>query len=163
MNDELLNEEKSKSERKRDMLELQVLGEALLALPLSVYEKFSIPEELDDALNAARKITAHGAKRRQLQFIGKVMRNIDAEPLQQEYDDWKEGNRKLARNHQHLEEIRDQLIIGDKDCLETFINEHPQCDIQQLRQLIRQAQQEKLLNKPPKNFRKLFQLLKDLS
>jgi ribosome-associated protein len=153
---------KSKSALKAEMLELQALGEALLALPLSVYEKFPVPEELDSALTLARKITSHSAKRRQIQFIGRVMRNIDAEPLQLAYNEWREGNKKLAREHHHLEELRDQLIAGDKACLEQLIESHPDCDIQQLRQLIRQAQQEKTLNKPPKNYRKLFQFLKDL-
>jgi len=164
MSNDIFEDEKehSKSELKKRMLELQVLGEALLALPLSVYEKFPVPEELDDALSAARKITANSAKRRQLQFIGKVMRNIDAEPLQLAYDNWKEGNRKLARVHHSLEELRDELVSGNKESLQRVIESHPTCDIQQLRQLIRQSQVEKEQNKPPKNYRKLFQFLKEL-
>jgi ribosome-associated protein len=162
MNDEDFSEEiKSKTRLKDEMHELQSLGEALLALPLSVYHTLPVPENLDSALTAARKITAHGARRRQMQFIGKVMRSIDAAPLQAAYDEWKSGNKKLAREHQNLEELRDSLIAGDKAVMDAFIQEHQNCDIQQLRQLIRLAQQEKKLEKPPRNYRKLFQFLKD--
>ncbi len=153
---------KSKTQLKDEMHELQSLGEALLALPLSVYHTLPVPEDLDDALTAARKITAHGARRRQMQFIGKVMRTIDAAPLEAAYEEWKAGNKKLAREHQYLEELRDKLITGDKVALDEFIQQHQDCDIQQLRQLIRLAQQEKKQDKPPKNYRKLFQFLKEI-
>lgn len=162
MNDQSETEEiKSKTQLKDEMHELQSLGEALLALPLSVYNTLPVPEDLDNALTAARKISAHGARRRQMQFIGKVMRTIDAAPLQAAYDEWRTGNKKLAREHQNLEELRDKLIAGDKSALDEFIQQHKDCDIQQLRQLIRLAQQEKKLDKPPKNYRKLFQFLKE--
>lgn len=154
-------EPKSKTRLKDEMHELQSLGEALLALPLSVYNTLPVPEDLDNALTAARKISAHGARRRQMQFIGRVMRSIDAAPLQAAYDEWKSGNKKLAREHQGLEELRDDLIAGNKSTLDEYIQQHPDCDIQQLRQLIRLAQQEKNLAKPPKNYRKLFQFLKE--
>lgn len=162
IDDSFENTPKSKTQIKDEMRDLQKLGEALLDLPLSVYQTFPIPEELNSALELARKINSHGAMRRQMQFIGKIMRTIDAQPLQEAYDEWLTGNKKLAREHQHLEDLRDELINGDKQALENIITKHTNCDIQQLRQLIRLAQQEKSLNKPPKNYRKLFQFLKDL-
>lgn len=163
MNDEYPEEEiKSKTQLKDEMHELQALGEALLALPLAVYQTMPLPEELDSAINAARKIIAHGARRRQMQFIGKVMRNIDVKDIQEAYNAWQTGNKKLAREHHHLEEVRDKLIAGEKAVFDELLAEHPDCDIQQLRQLIRLAQQEKKQGKPPKNYRKLFQLLKEL-
>ncbi len=153
---------KSKSQLKREVEALQKLGESLLELPDAIYKSFPIPEDLDAALQDAKRIKSNVAKKRQMQFIGKVMRDIDAEPIQQAYEEWKTGRKKMAREFHKLEQLRDDLIAGENDALQTLITEHPSVDIQQLRQLIRGAQQEKKNNKPPKNFRKLFQLLKEL-
>ncbi|CAA0079205.1 Uncharacterised protein [BD1-7 clade bacterium] len=153
---------KSKTQIKREVEALQHLGKLLLEVPDAVYKSFPIPAELDSALQETRRIKSNQALKRQYQYIGKVMRRIDAEPIQQAYDDYKNGRKKLAREFQRLEEVRDQLITGDQDALNQVIAEFPAVDIQQLRQLIRAAQQEKKLNKPPKNYRKLFQVLKSL-
>ncbi len=110
----------------------------------------------------AKRINSNIAKRRQIQYIGKLMRRIDAEPIQSAYDEWKSGRKKMARDHQQLEETRDRLVDGDKNALSEVIENHPDCNIQQLRQLIRSAQHERKLEKPPKNYRKLFQFLKEL-
>lgn len=153
---------KSKTQVKQEMLALQTLGEALVDAPLSVYKKFPIPEDLDLVIKETRKVTSHIARKRQLQYLGKVMRHVDVEPIQQAYDDWKSGYKKIARDHQHLEVVREKLIADDKEIFNELIEKNPQCDIQQLRQLIRLAQQERKLEKPPKNYRKLFQFLKEL-
>lgn len=156
------DESKSKSQIKHEMHELQALGEALIELPDSIYETFPVPEELDTAIRAARKINSHGARRRQLQLIGKIMRNIDSEPIAEAYQSWKTGRKKLAREHQQLEQLREELLTSNRKALEELLLAHPGCDIQQLRQLIRLAQQEQAAGKPPKYYRKLFQFLKDL-
>ena len=155
-------EPKSKSQLKREMHSLQQLGEALMEMPAAAYEKMPVPPELDEAIQLARRIKSHSASRRQLQLIGKVMRRIDSEPLAIAFEQWQNGNKQLARQHQQLELLRDQLIENDQ-ALEQLINDKPGLDIQQLRQLLRQARQEKEKQKqPPRHYRKLFQFLKDL-
>lgn len=156
------SEYKSKTQIKREMEALQALGELLLDVPPGVYKKMPIPEELDDALQTIKKIKSHSARRRQLQYIGKVMRQIDAAPIQAAVDEWRNGHKKLAREFHKLEQLRDDLLDNKNGVLQTVINDHPECDIQHLRQLIRMAQQERKQEKPPKNYRKLFQLLKSL-
>ena len=156
------SEYKSKTRLKKEMHALQDLGAQLLELPAAAYKKMPIPEELDEAISAMRKIKSHPARRRQMQYIGKVMREIDAAPIQKAYDDWKNGNKQIAREFQQLEQLRDDLLAAKPGVLESLIEECPDCDIQQLRQLVRLAQQERNLQKPPKHFRKLFQLLKEL-
>lgn len=155
-------EYKSKTQVKKELHALQDLGKVLLELPLGVYQSLPIPEDLDEAIKQSRKITSHVARKRQIQYIGKLMRQIDVEPIQHAYDEWKNGRKKLAREHQQLEKTRELLLSGNKDTLNEIIEQHPECDIQQLRQLIRLAQQEQKLQKPPKNYRKLFQFLKEL-
>ena len=153
---------KSKTQIKEEMHALKDLGSALLEVPKSVYDSFPIPDELDEAIQTSHRIKSHIAKKRQLQYIGKVMRRIEHEPIQAAYDEWKNGRKKLSREHNKLEELRDQLIEGDQDALNQVINDHPDCDIQQIRQMIRAAQQEKKQEKPPKSYRKLFKYLREL-
>lgn len=155
-------EKKSKTRVKNEMHALQSLGEELLGIPVNVYKSFPIPDELGQAIADARKINSNSAMRRQLQLIGKLMRRIDSEPIQLALDEWKNGQKKRARDLQNIEKLREQLLDGDIDVLNDLIGSHPGCDIQQLRQLIRLAQQERKLEKPPKHFRKLFQFLKEL-
>jgi ribosome-associated protein len=152
-------EEKSKSQLKREMHELQELGEALVKLSDKELKKIPLPEELVDPIMLARRITANSGKRRQLQYIGKLMRRVDVAPLQQAYDDLKNGQRNAARKHQQVEKLRDALVSGDNTALESAFNLYPTIERQQLTQLIRQAQKEKELGKPAASAKKIFQLL----
>jgi ribosome-associated protein len=152
-------EEKSKSQLKREMHELQELGEALVKLSDKELKKIPLPEELVDPIMLARRITANSGKRRQLQYIGKLMRRVDVEPLRQAYDDIKNGQRNAARKHQQVEKLRDALVGGDNAALESVFSNYPAIERQQLTQLIRQAQKEKELGKPAASAKKIFQLL----
>lgn len=152
----------SKSHQKREAEALQVLGMDLLELPLANYNKLDLPSTLDKAISDARRIKSHGALRRQLQLIGKLMRRVeDPEPIRQAVEEWKGGNQKVAREHQRLEQYRDKLLAGDTRLLEQLLAQ-PDCDGQQLRQLLRQAQQEQEAGSNGKAYRKLFQFLKNL-
>lgn len=152
----------SRTEVKNNMLALQAFGEQLLALPKSVYDTFPIPAELDSALKEMSRIKSNNAKKRQLQYIGKILRSIDVEPLKRAYEDLGEGRKRLSRSLTKLEQLRDELIKEKKGVMESVIAEHPECDIQQLRQLIRLCQKEKTQESSNKNFRKLFQFIKEL-
>ncbi len=88
---------KSKTRKKNEMLELQQLGESLLQVPPNIYKKLPIPEELNIAITEARKISSPGAKRRQLQFIGKLMRRIDPDPIRIAIEQWQSG-RPIQKN-----------------------------------------------------------------
>ncbi|SMC25305.1 ribosome-associated protein [Andreprevotia lacus DSM 23236] len=149
----------SKSQLKRESDALQEMGEALIPLDKKLLQSLNLPERLYNALIEAKKLTANGAVARQKQYIGKWMRQIDPAPIKELLDAIAGvSDRHNAWLHQ-LERQRDQLV-DDPKALESFIAAHPQADVQQLRQLIRNIHKEREQQKPPKAFRELFQLLK---
>ncbi|WP_269533508.1 ribosome biogenesis factor YjgA [Chitinimonas sp. BJYL2] len=151
----------SKSQLKRDSEALQALGVALIDVPTSALAKLDLPEELVSAIKLAQKITSNSAIKRQRQYIGKLMRQIDPAPIQALLADLRGDNdRKTAWLHQ-VERTRDELLADDKGVAE-LINTFPHIDIQQLRQLVRNARAERAAQKPPKHYRALFQFIKTL-
>ena len=153
----------SKSQLKRESHALQALGEELVSLPAAKLAKIPMPDELADAVALARKIKARGGLKRQLQYIGKIMRGIDAEPIKQALDDMKNAAGKEAAKFHRLEQWRDRLVAEGDAALEQLLEEFPHADRQHLRQLIRNAQQETRKNKPPKSAREIFRYLRDLA
>lgn len=152
----------SKSQLKRESHALQDLGEELVGLPASRLAKIPMPEELADAVELARRITARGGRKRQLQYIGKVMRKIDVEPIEQAMAALhNDAARETARLHK-LEQWRDRLLEEGDHALSELLDDYPQADRQHLRQLLRNAQREKQQNKPPKSARELFRYLREL-
>lgn len=152
----------SKSQRKRDMQAVQELGEKLTALTASQLEKFSLPENLHNAITAARGIQQHGARKRQLQYIGKLMRDIDPAPVQQRLDTLLGQSLQATQLLHNAERWRDQLLSSGDEALEALLAEHPAADRQQLRQLIRNAGKEQQENKPPRSARTLFRYLRGI-
>ena len=151
----------SKSQRKRDMDALQDLGRELVELSKDTLKKMQLPEDLLTAILDYKRFTAHGALRRQLQYIGKLMRDVDPEPIQQYLLILKgESSEHIAWQHL-LERWRERLMEDDK-MLASFVSDFPAADPQQLRTLIRNARKEKQDNKPPKSFRLLYQAIKDV-
>ncbi len=153
----------SKSQLKRESHALQALGEELVELPQAKLAKIPMPEELAEAVALARKIKARGGLKRQLQYIGKIMRSIDAEPIAQALNELKSAAGKDAARFHRLEQWRDRLVTGGDAALEQLLEEYPHTDRQHLRQLIRNAQQEAAKNKPPKSAREIFRYLRDLT
>jgi len=143
----------SKTRRKKDMHALQEIGEQLVELDQKKLSEFDLPEILVDAINLARPMNKHGARRRQMQYIGRLMREIDALPIQEKLH-------QTARLHQ-LERWRERLL-ADEHALTEFAQKYPQADLQRLRLLIRSAHKEKAADKPPKSFRLLFQELQEI-
>lgn len=151
----------SKSQRKRDMDALQDLGQELVELSKDTLKKMALPEDLFNALLDYKRFTAHGALKRQRQYIGKLMRSVDPEPIRQFLQILKgESGEHIA--WQHLLERWRERLLTDEQALVSFIDTYPQADIQQLRTLIRNAKKEQLENKPPKSFRQLYQLVKEM-
>ncbi|WP_292976272.1 ribosome biogenesis factor YjgA [Nitrosomonas sp.] len=149
----------SKTRLKQEMHALQELGEQLVELEPARITELDLPEKLTDALFAARKITSHGARRRQMQFIGKLMRAIDPVPVQEKLNVWQHSSVQHTAWLHQLERWRDRLI-SDETAVTEFMRHYPQVDATQLRTLLRNIEKEKLASKPPKSFRALFQLLR---
>src|SRR5574340_86188 len=142
-------EDKSKSEKKREMSALQDLGKRLMELSEEQMQGIGVPQELHDALRLARTMKSHSALRRQMQYIGVLMRRIDPEPVKQAITDMDRGQRHKARAFQQLERMRDSLIEGDDTVVEEISSRFPEADIQKLRQLVRNARKEKKENQSP--------------
>ncbi len=151
----------SKTRRKAEAQALQTLGAELVALNRAKLEEVELPESLLDAIIAAQAITKHEARRRQMQFIGKLMRHVDPEPIRAKLDAWKSVSIADVAHAHLLERWRDKLI-AEPDALAQLVKEYPLADMQQLRTLIRNVQREREQNRPPKNYRALFQVLRDV-
>jgi ribosome-associated protein len=155
----------SKSQRKRDMTALQKLGVELVELPRDKLERVDLPENLMDAIKQAQNITDHEGKRRQLQYVGKLMRNVDAEPIRATIDGWKGASKAETAALHALERWRERLL-GDDEALVKLTTLHPAAlnpdTLRELRTAIRMARKEQKEHKPPKHFRELFQILKSI-
>ncbi|EIG23744.1 ribosome biogenesis factor YjgA [Haemophilus paraphrohaemolyticus] len=149
----------SKSEIKRDSEQLKKLGAELIELTPQNLEKIPLDEDLKDAVRQAQSFRLE-ARRRQIQFIGKLLRNRDPEPIQEALDKVKNRHNQQQALLHKLELVRDQLIAMGDSSLNHLMDEYPHLDRQHLRNLIRSAQKEKEANKPPKAYRDIFQYLK---
>ncbi|CAG2130579.1 hypothetical protein LMG26411_00369 [Cupriavidus numazuensis] len=157
-----MDEPKSKSQKKRDMTALQALGAELEALAKDRLARVPMPEALADAIHEARRTTSHEGKRRQMQFVGKVMRGLEddeVEAIRAALEGFK-GTSKAETARMHLIERWRELLLADDDALTRFLGEHPGVDVQTLRNIIRSARREKEQAKPPRYFRELFQAIK---
>ena len=144
------------------MLALQQLGAQLVDLNEQQLNSMLLPEELLEAVLEAKRLTKHEAKRRQLQFIGRVMRDIDAEPIRDRLEEWRGQGREHTAQLHTLERWRDELLAGDP-ALERFLGQYPGADSQRLRTLIRNARREQGAALPPKSYRELFRALRDMT
>ncbi len=151
----------SKTEMKTDMTALQKLGEELVELKPAVLEKFPLPDDLLDAIKDAQRFK-NEAKRRQLQYIGKLMRNIEPEPIQAALDKLRNKHSQATAALHKLETLRDRIVEEGDKAIEEVLEIYPEADRQRLRQLARQAKKEQQTSKPPKSSREIFQILKDL-
>jgi ribosome-associated protein len=155
-------ERPSKSERKRQSDELQALGEALIDLPQAELDALPLPENLRDAVLLARRITAHGGLYRQKQYIGKLMRKIDPEPIRAALNAKRERERAEALRFRRVEHWRDRLLREGASALEALFQEaRGPLDKQALTQVLEQAQAERARKAPPRATRELFRLLRD--
>ncbi|NMM05143.1 MAG: DUF615 domain-containing protein [Polaromonas sp.] len=158
----------SKTQLKAEAGEKQALGEALLTLRADLMARLDLPDKLLDALAQAKRITSFEGRRRQMQFIGKLMRPLDAEPIREAINEQLGGSAQLTLTLHLAEQWRDKLVASD-DALGSWLTEHPQTDAQQLRALIRQARKDAKPEKPEsageaprhgKPYREIFQLVK---
>lgn len=154
----------SKSELKRHMAKLQQLGEELVKLSAADLAKIPLDEQLSDAIALARKIrNKREGFRRQLQYIGKLMRSRDEEPLQQALDRIKGLDAQSKADFHRLEHWRDQIVSEQDSAINAFVAEYPHADRQRLRQLARQAKKEAEKQATPKAAREIFKYIRELS
>lgn len=159
MNDEPI--EISKTRRKREMHALQALGEELVALSEERLANLGLPESLLDAVLEARRLNKHEALRRQMQYIGKLMRDIDPAPIQEKLDAIKGVSRAATAQLHRIEHWRDRLL-SEPSALDQLLTQYRAVDVQALRSLIRAAQLEREAGKTPKHQRQLFRQLRDI-
>jgi ribosome-associated protein len=152
-------EEISRSQRKRDVEALQEIGERLVTLNASQLGQLGLPDNLREAVKEAKRLTANGAIRRQKQYIGKLMRNVDPEQIQAKFAEWDGKSREQAAKFHQLERWRDRLLADDK-VISELVLAHPRADVQRLRTLIRNAHKEEAAARPPKSSRELFKELR---
>lgn len=151
----------SKTKVKKQMHELRDLGVELCDLSRDQLDQLDLPENLRDAIREMHRINKFGAQRRQRQYIGKLMREVDPAPIIAKLDAWKGVSREHTAHLHLLERWRDRLLESD-GALTELLAAHPEADAQHLRTLIRNAQKEKVSGKPPKNYREIFQALKEI-
>ncbi|MBI2311960.1 MAG: DUF615 domain-containing protein [Betaproteobacteria bacterium] len=151
----------SKTRRKREMTALQDLGQELVQLNVDRLAALDLPDALLRAIHEARSIKSFPALRRQLQYIGRLMRDVDAAPIRARLEAWQVSSRHHTVWLHRVERWRDRLLAEDA-ALEEFIAENPGADPQPIRTLIRNARAERIAGKPPKNYRALFQALAEI-
>jgi ribosome-associated protein len=158
----LLHERPSKTRLKQASHALQDLGEAVVAMPDARLDGLAIAEQLLDAIRTYKKTRTFEGKRRQMQYIGKLMRIHDVEPIRQAVADMQLGRAKDSLALHQAERWRAELIADD-DAATRWITEHPQTDVQQLRSLIRAARKDAALvpeKRSGRAYRELFQFIK---
>lgn len=156
----------SRTQQRREALAVLTLASQLVEMQPSRLAKIALPDDVREEIARTRSITAHIARKRQLAFLAKVMRRFGDEAfaaVRAELGENREKQRQETAAMHRLESMRDRLISEDESALSELITEHPQVDRQHLRSLVRQARLEKESpNKPPRAYREIFQLLKDL-
>jgi ribosome-associated protein len=156
MTDEIL----SKTKRKQQMHELQALGASLVELSESLLGDMRLDEALLRAVLEAKRIRSHEARRRQMQYIGRLMRDVDPEPIRARIAELEGTSAQATAQHRRLEALRARLLEDD-EALTEFAAAHPGADLQALRAVVRNARREAKEGKPPRAYRELFRLLKN--
>ena len=152
----------SKSQIKKEMHELQALGRKIVAMSKSQRAKLPLDDDMRDALVLADKIkNKHEAAKRHMQYIGKILREADLEAIHLTMEALANKHQQETMKFQQLELLRDQLIAGNNDDAEALLVKSPNMERQKLKQLIRQAAKEVKAEKPSKNYRELFQYIKE--
>jgi len=162
--DEDLSPRKSKGQLKREAEAAQALGKTLVELSESDFKRLlkhlDLPDDLRNALSDCRQITSHGAHRRQLQYIGKLMRAIDCAPIEQALAAIRSSGQVATARLHEIERWRERLLSEGDSALTELVERHPQIDTTQVRQLVVNANRESANQQAPRAARKLFKYLR---
>lgn len=161
--DERDDVEKSRTRLKKEAAALQKMGVQLVALSDDQLRRMGLPAVLMNAIHAIRPMKSHGARRRQMQYIGTLMRSIDAASIEQALLEIEQGGYRQAMEFHRIERWRDQLMAGEKAVFEEIVDTFPDADRQRLGQLVRSARKEKDKRAPARSARNLFRYLTRLS
>ena len=153
----------SKTELKRQMIALQELGLRLTKLNKDQLEKMKLDDRLHGAIEEFHRIKSNGAQKRHLQYLGKIIRTEEREKIEHDLGLYEAGQQAHTQTFHKLENWRDRLINEGNSALQAYVAEHPNADVQHLRQLVRNAQKELKLEKPPASARKLFKYLREIA
>lgn len=159
---EFSQDKKSKTQKKREMIALQELGEELARLNAGQLAKIPLSDEMLEAIHDVQSMSKHGARYRQMQYIGKLMREADVAHIQEALDILRNKNNLATAHFHQLEKWRDQLIAGNEEIVDDILHSFPAVNIQHLRQLVRNAQKEQADGKSPKASREIFRYLKQM-
>lgn len=151
----------SKSQRKRDALALQSMADDLMRLPASQLDALPLGEALRQGLDEARSLS-RGAYRRQLRYLGRLLRETDAEPIKRGLESLKATSEADKARLRRLERWRERLLEEGDAALAELLDDFPGADAQQLRQLVRNARKERADGRPPRSYRQLFRMLREL-
>lgn len=151
----------SKTRLKAEADAAQDIGRKLVELPKDKLKKLQLEESLMDAITEAKRITSNGAIRRQMQYIGRLMRETDLAPIVEQLEKWEGKHQEENARFHHMERWRSRLLEEAK-AIELFLAEFPQTNVQQMRTLIRNAQKEHAAGKPPKSSRELFKMIREI-
>jgi ribosome-associated protein len=157
-----LTEPISKTKLKAEADAQQAIGKKLVDLPKEKLLKLNLPEALFDAVLEAKHITANGATRRQMQYLGRLMRDVDSAPIIEQLQKWEGKHHEENAKFHTLEHWRTRLL-AEPNAVSEFLTSFPHTDSQQLRALIRNAQREAAAQKPPKSSRELFKLIRQIT
>lgn len=155
----------SRSQNRREALEILALGEQLVDLTPAQLARLPIPEDLLEHIEYSKRITSHGARKRQLAFLAKQMRREEDETLdaiRNALDANSETSRREVAIMHRMERWRERLLAEGDVALAELLDEHPEADRQELRTLVRNALAEKAKNKPPRAYREIYQVLRNL-
>ena len=152
----------SKSELKREMHALQQLGQRIVKLSAGQLAFIPLEGKLEEAITTARRIKSHEGLRRQMQYIGKLLREVDTTEIERAFQELENGRQAAAQHFHQLEVWRDKLIEAGPKSIEEVIATYPDADRQHLRQLVLQANKERKQNKPAAGAKKLLNYLRDL-
>lgn len=155
-------DEDSKTHRKEEAAALQKIGERLVKLSETHLRQMELPDKLLEAVLEAQRTKTNAAIVRQLQYVGKVMRNVDPEPIRAKLRELDVARGREAARHNELETWRERLIADDA-ALTEWMTGHPRTDIARLRSLIRGARKELAENAPPRSSRELFRMLREIA
>ena len=153
--------ELSKTRRKKNMHALQDLGEKLVELTAAQLASLELPERLADAIELAKRISGFEARRRQMQYIGRLMRDVDAAPIAERIAEQQSSRQRENARHKEAERWRDRLLV-DENALTELARAYPGLDVQPLHTLIRNVRKEQAQGRPPHSARALFRTLRSL-
>jgi ribosome-associated protein len=154
-------EKPSKTQRKREMHELQALGARLVELNTEQLAEVGLPDDLREAIEFAQRTTKHEARRRQMQYIGKLMRSVDPAPIREKLKIWDGVSVEHTAQQHRIERWRDRLL-EDESVADELVRAHPGIDARHLRALARKARDERAAGAPPRAYRELFRALREI-